>query len=83
LWPDDGAAIQDCLQRVDLADKLWQRCDQLSGGQRQRVGIARVLYQQARLLLADEPVSALDPRLAEDTIRLLVAKPVPVRPACW
>jgi hypothetical protein len=46
MWPDDGAAIQDCLQRVDLADKLWQRCDQLSGGQRQRVGIARVLYQQ-------------------------------------
>jgi ABC-type phosphate/phosphonate transport system ATPase subunit len=32
--------------RVDLADKLFARCDQLSGGQLQRVGIARVLYQQ-------------------------------------
>ncbi|WP_159878911.1 MULTISPECIES: ATP-binding cassette domain-containing protein [Aquitalea] len=74
LWPNDGAAVQDCLQRLALADKLWQRCDQLSGGQRQRVGIARVLYQQADLLLADEPVAALDPRLAEDTISLLVAE---------
>ena len=74
LWPNDGSAIQDCLQRVELADKLWQRCDQLSGGQRQRIGIARVLYHQAKLLLADEPVAALDPKLAEDTIRLLVAE---------
>jgi len=71
LWPDNTAAIQDSLQRVALADKLWQRCDQLSGGERQRVGIARVLHQRPALLLADEPVAALDPRLADDTIRLL------------
>ncbi len=73
LWPQDAAAVADALARVDLADKLWARCDQLSGGQRQRAGLARVLYQQADLLLADEPIAALDPRLAEDILRCLCA----------
>jgi phosphonate transport system ATP-binding protein len=59
------------LERVGLAEKAWQRADRLSGGQAQRVAIARALCQQAEVILADEPVSSLDPRAAEDVLALL------------
>lgn len=71
FWPREAPHALAALARLDLGEKLFARCDQLSGGQLQRVGIARVLCQQADLLLADEPVSALDPSLGQHTLEVL------------
>ncbi|MGE7823810.1 phosphonate ABC transporter ATP-binding protein [Paenibacillus sp. NPDC093718] len=49
------------LDRVGIVQKAYARADQLSGGQQQRVAIARVLAQEAKIILADEPVASLDP----------------------
>ena len=73
LLPDDAAGARDALARVGLAERVFERCDQLSGGQLQRVAVARTLYQAPALLLADEPVSALDATTADAVLRELVA----------
>jgi len=78
LWslvhPADTAGAHEALDRLGLADRLFDRCDRLSGGQLQRVAVARVLYQRPDLLLADEPVSSLDPATSELLLSRLVAQ---------
>lgn len=61
----------ECLDRVGLADRAFDRVGRLSGGQQQRVAVARALCQRADVVLADEPVSALDPHAAEQVMALL------------
>lgn len=61
----------ECLQLVGIADKAYLRADQLSGGQKQRVAIARALMQEPRILLADEPVSSLDPATCQVVMNYL------------
>lgn len=64
------AALEQ-LDRVGLADQAFQRAGTLSGGQQQRVGIARALFQQPSLVLADEPVASLDPESSRQIMEIL------------
>jgi phosphonate transport system ATP-binding protein len=59
------------LDRVGIAHKAKEPARALSGGQQQRVAIARALMQRPRVILADEPVASLDPKLADSVLELL------------
>ncbi|MES2106220.1 MAG: ATP-binding cassette domain-containing protein [Pseudomonadota bacterium] len=69
--PLDPTTAWEALGRFQLQHKLYARVDRLSGGERQRCGLARLILSDARLLLVDEPLSALDPTLASQTLRSL------------
>lgn len=69
--PTEPARAYAALSRFNLQDKLYARVDRLSGGERQRCGMARALISSAELFLVDEPLSALDPTLAIQTLEVL------------
>lgn len=62
--PQELEKALEYMEVVGIEDLAMRRCDELSGGQRQRVAIARALAQEPEILLADEPVAALDPKSA-------------------
>lgn len=69
--PDERRQALANLKRVGLLEHAYKRADALSGGEQQRVAIARTLMQRPALILADEPVSSLDPRLSRVVLDIL------------
>lgn len=68
---EDKIIALKALERVGMAPFARQRASTLSGGQQQRGAIARALAQEARLILADEPIASLDPASAEKVMETL------------
>jgi ABC-type lipoprotein export system ATPase subunit len=69
--PSDPAWAKHLLNEVGLADRLHYRPGKLSVGQQQRVAVARALANRPRLVLADEPTGALDPKSAQQVLDLI------------
>ena len=71
LWPQEVESAIRVLTQVGIPEKLYERTDRLSGGQQQRVALARVLVQDPAAILADEPISNIDPERSRGIMNLL------------
>ena len=60
----DVARITPVFRAIDMEDKMFARVGMLSGGQQQRVAVGRAIYRRSKIILGDEPVSAIDPHQA-------------------
>ncbi len=72
IRPKEVELAYEALSQVGIPEKLYDRTETLSGGQQQRVAIARTLVQNPEVILADEPVSSVDPALAAGIVKLLI-----------
>lgn len=66
--------ISKVLKEVELEDKIHSKIINLSGGQKQRCAISRAVFDKKQILLADEPISALDEHLSDEILKLLTLK---------
>lgn len=64
--------ISGALKKVHMLRHIDKKVSDLSGGEKQRIAISRLLLQNPLLILADEPIAALDPKLARQSIELLL-----------
>ncbi len=71
VHPLEVETASRALAQVGIAEKIYERTDSLSGGQQQRVALARVLVQNPLAILADEPISNLDPERGREIMDLL------------
>ena len=71
IWPRERQMGLDALERVGVAERARVRAAFLSGGEQQRVAVARLLVQDPAIIVADEPVSSLDPARAEEVMGIL------------
>lgn len=72
IRPQEKYLAKNALSRVGIIDKMFEKTANLSGGEQQRVALARLLVQNPEIVLADEPVSSLDPARANSILSLLV-----------
>ncbi|MFD2179593.1 ABC transporter ATP-binding protein [Veronia pacifica] len=70
---DNDGLWRQIISALDLRPLLKRYPEEVSGGQQQRAAIARSLYMEPKLLLADEPTGSLDERNAEVVMKLLIS----------